>query len=68
MNKLIDLRFVIGLFFTIIGILILVYSFVTKVDVDNQSVNRWGSIAFIIFGVVMIIISLGKDSGDELLE
>jgi cytochrome c biogenesis protein CcdA len=68
MNKLIDLRFVIGLFFTIIGILILVYSFVTKVDVDNQSVNRCGSIAFIIFGVVMIIISLGKDSGDELLE
>jgi cytochrome c biogenesis protein CcdA len=68
MNKLIDLRFVIGLFFTIIGILILVYSFVTKVDVDNQSVNRWGSIAFIIFGVVMIVISLGKDTGDELME
>lgn len=68
MNKLFDLRFVIGLFFTIIGIVILIYSFLTHTDVDKQDINKWGSIAFIIFGIVMILLSLGKDANDELLE
>ena len=75
MNKLFDLRFVIGAFFTVVGLLLLIYSFaatgavnVTTTIGDASEINRWCSIAFIIFGVVMIILSLRKDAHDELLK
>jgi cytochrome c biogenesis protein CcdA len=68
MNKLFDLRFVIGLFFTIIGIVILIYSFITTTDTDRQNINQWGSVAFVIFGICMILLSLRKDAHDELME
>ena len=68
MNKLFDLRFVIGLFFTIIGAVIFIYSFIATVDADRQGVNRSASVAFLIFGILMIILSLRKDANDELLE
>jgi cytochrome c biogenesis protein CcdA len=68
MNKLFDLRFVIGSFFTLVGILLLGYSF-TAASADNtQVVNRWCGIVFIVFGVLMIVLSLQKDADDELLE
>ena len=65
MNKLFDLRFVIGLFFSIIGLVLLVYSLASSGD---QSINRWCSIVFLAFGLFMIIISLRKDAHDEILE
>ena len=66
MNKLFDLRFVIGSFFSIVGLLLLIYSFLTK-QLD-QSVNKWCGGVFIVFGVIMIILSFGKEAHDELLE
>ncbi|MGV3527765.1 MAG: hypothetical protein ACO1OO_02640 [Flavisolibacter sp.] len=66
-NKLFDLRFVIGCFFAIVGLLLLVFSFVTT-EADVQSINRWCGIGFLVFGVVMILLSLQKDAHDELLE
>jgi len=66
MNKLIDLRFVIGSFFTIVGILLLVYSFFSAEAA--HSVNMWCGIIFIVFGVFMILLSLQKNAHDELLE
>lgn len=74
MNKLFDLRFVIGTFFTVIGLLLLGYSFTattveTATSIENtQVVNRWCGIVFMIFGILMIVLSLGKDADDELLE
>ena len=69
MNKLFDLRFVIGSFFLIVGILLLAYSFVSDSTVLNmQTVNRWCGIVFICFGIVMIVLSLQKDAEDELIE
>lgn len=69
LNKLFDLRFVIGSFFSIVGILLLLYSFLSSdTTLNMQSVNRWCGIFFIVFGVVMIILSLQKDADDELLE
>lgn len=69
MNKLFDLRFVIGSFFLVVGILLLGYSFFSA---DNElsmhTTNRWCGIVFIIFGIVMIVLSLQKDADDELLE
>lgn len=67
MNKLFDLRFVIGVFFGIIGILLLLYGFLTGTE-DDQSINRWAGGVFLVFGIVMIVLSLQKDAHDELLE
>lgn len=64
-NKILDLRFVIGAFFTIISILLLVYSFTT--NGASQSVNRWCGTTFLIFGVAMIILSFAKDADDEII-
>ncbi|HEU0065359.1 MAG TPA: hypothetical protein VFQ58_10015 [Flavisolibacter sp.] len=60
MNKLFDLRFVIGVFFLVIGVLLLIYSFLSKAEVDMQTINRWSGSIFTVFGVIMLIISTRK--------
>lgn len=69
MDKLFDLRFVIGSFFLVVGVLLLGYSF-TSADttLNMQTVNRWCGIFFIAFAVIMIVLSFVKDADDELLE
>jgi len=67
MNKLLDLRFVIGVFFIALAILLLGYSFITSNLLDNaKSVNRFCGVVFAVFGVVMVILSFRKDAHDEL--
>jgi hypothetical protein len=69
MNKLLDLRFVIGLFFTIIGLLLLIQSITGTTTLETgESINRWTGIAFGLFGVFMIVLSFKKDAHDEILE
>jgi putative Mn2+ efflux pump MntP len=65
MNKIFDLRFVIGSFFTLVGLILLVYGFVSLGTSGN--VDEWCGGIFIIFGVFMILISFRKDASDELL-
>lgn len=65
MNKFFDLRFVIGLFFLIVGFLLLLHSF-TNAEEAHQAVNRWCSLFFIVFSIVMIILSYGKNPKDKL--
>jgi putative Mn2+ efflux pump MntP len=68
MSKLFDLRFVIGAFFTLVGLLLLIYGFTTENDAFNaHAVNKWCGSMFVIFGVIMIILSFRKDAHDELL-
>ncbi len=59
MNKLFDLRFVIGLFFSVIGILVFGYGFLSGKN-DLHEVNRWCGAIFILFGIVMITLSYQK--------
>ena len=66
MNRLIDLRFVIGLFFFIVGMILLGYSFITDL-VDAISINRWCGIVFILFGLFMLFLSYRKDESDDVL-
>jgi hypothetical protein len=66
-NKILDLRFVIGSFFTLVGLILLIYSFVSNVH-QTQAVNRWCGTTFTIFGISMIILSFVKDADDELLK
>lgn len=65
MKKFFDLRFVIGIFFLAVGILLLIYSF-TNTTVMHAAVNRWSSIFFIVFAVIMILMSFDKKPDDEL--
>lgn len=65
MNKFFDLRFVIGVFFLVVGIMLLIYSFFNE-GVAHAAVNMWSAIFFIIFAVFMIIISFGKKPEDKL--
>lgn len=69
MNKLLDLRFVIGLFFTLIGLLLLLQGFLSADTAEGaQTINRWAGFVFTAFGVLMIFLSFQKDAHDELLE
>jgi len=65
MKKLFDLRFVIGIFFLAVGILLLIYSFISP-SIAHPEVNRWSSIFFIVFAVIMILMSFDKKPEDEL--
>ena len=68
MNKLIDLRFVIGAFFAIIGLMLLFYGLFTNTQLNNAHlVNKWCGTVFTVFGAFMIILSFGKDAHDELM-
>ena len=58
MKKLFDLRFVIGIFFLIVGLLLLIYHFTGTVNSDmSSSVNLWSGVIYTLFGLFMIVIS-----------
>jgi uncharacterized membrane protein len=66
MKKLLDLRFVIGMFFTIVGVLLVIYHFAGTVNTAlNTSVNIWCGILFMLFGISMIILSYVQKLMDE---
>ena len=67
MKKFFDLRFVIGIFFLVVGILLMIYSVLYKTPEGfNQSVNRGCAIFFIIFSIIMIFLSFDKKPMDKL--
>jgi hypothetical protein len=55
MNKLFDLRFVIGLFFLVIGILLVLYSLSSGAAGGGLNLKCGG--VFIGFGIVMVVLS-----------
>jgi hypothetical protein len=59
MKKLFDLRFVIGVFFAVIGVLLLVYGFVAPGG-EGEYINKWCGGIFIAFGAFMLILASGK--------
>ncbi len=63
MNKLFDLRFVIGLFFAVIGILLLIYTVLAGEKKEN--INIVGGLLFTVFGLVMIFLSNKKEEPDH---
>ncbi|GAB4091104.1 hypothetical protein [Flaviaesturariibacter terrae] len=52
MERLFDLRFVIGAFFTVAGLLLLVYGFA-----EGAAINRNCGALFVLFGIVMVALS-----------
>jgi hypothetical protein len=65
MKKFFDLRFVIGIFFLSVCILLLIYSIVSP-SAAHPEVNRYSSIFFIAFAIVMILLSFDKKPEDKL--
>ncbi len=65
----IDIKFPIGLMFTIIGLLLTCYGFLTNANVAmytkslGTNVNLWSGIGMLVFGLIMLLFSLlGKKS------
>ncbi len=59
MKKLFDLRFVIGLFFSVTGVLLSIYHLCSS---ETNQINLWCGLIFLVFGISMIALSYtGKD-------
>lgn len=54
-----ELNFVIGLFFTLVSVILLVDTFANK---ETGKLNLYTGIAFLIFGVFMIALKTDKSS------
>nr|WP_294993676.1 hypothetical protein [uncultured Sediminibacterium sp.] len=67
MKKLFDLRFVIGLFFLSMGVILIGYYFLTDINLEmHLTVNKWSGLVYLIFGVVMLRLSYSSsDPNDE---
>lgn len=64
MKNILDLRFVIGLFFLLLGIFLFITSFVSRASTGKtETVNFWCGIVYIIFGAFMLI--LWKTGGNK---
>jgi hypothetical protein len=61
-----DIKFPIGLMFTILGVLITIYGFSTMSDVAMYqksfgiNINLWSGISMTIFGLIMLALSKKK--------
>lgn len=61
-NNSLDLRLVIGLFFLIVSIILIVTSFIIS---NGNEINRDAGFAFLVFSAVMILLSRRKQKGDK---
>jgi hypothetical protein len=59
-RRLNELNFVIGLFFTIVAVILLVDTFFNSAF--SETINLYTGIAFLIFGLIMIIIKTNKSN------
>ena len=60
----IDIKIPIGLMFTILGLLLTVYGFITRLDTSlytrslGINVNLWSGLGMLILGVVMLVLAI----------
>jgi hypothetical protein len=57
MDRLLDLRFVIGLFFLTVGVLLIIYSCTVSNNKDYVLINGACGAIFTAFGIIMIWLS-----------
>jgi uncharacterized membrane protein HdeD (DUF308 family) len=61
MDRLLDLRFVIGLFFLTVGVLLIVYSCTVSNNKEYVMINGLCGLVFTAFGILMIRLSGNND-------
>lgn len=66
MKKFFDLRFVIGLFFLAVGSILLLFSLAGSASPEASRINFWCSISFLVFALLMLILSIDKKPKDPL--
>lgn len=65
-RDILDLRMIIAAFFTLVGVLLLIVSFVMKTEAGKtETVNRWSGVFYIIFGVIMYFLWRHGSHEDE---
>ncbi|HUB67801.1 MAG TPA: hypothetical protein VL981_09990 [Candidatus Methylacidiphilales bacterium] len=66
-----DLRFPIGLMFSLIGVLLSLYGLMTGSDTEmyqhslGLNINLWWGIVLFIFGLVMLVFALASSKADK---
>ncbi len=69
MKNLLDLRFIIGLFFSLVGLALLIGSLTMHAGMGkSETTNFWSGIFYIAFGVFMIILWLAGRNKTEVEE
>jgi hypothetical protein len=63
MKKLTDLRFVIGIFFSLCGLILLLCYFV-KAESNHPVLNLYAGGAMLLFGLVMLVLFYKGDAGN----
>ncbi|OIN56481.1 hypothetical protein [Arsenicibacter rosenii] len=63
--SLFDLRFVIGLFFLIIGLIVIIASFGESKIVDGSQINLYAGIVFIVFAGGMLLSFRASQKSDS---
>ena len=61
MQKLTDLRFIIGLFFSLSGLILLVSYFATT-QTNHPQLNLYSGIAMLLFGLLMLVLFYKGDA------
>lgn len=67
MKNILDLRFIIALFFGITGLILIIASLVMHTDVaKSEATNFWSGIVYVIFSILMFVLwRFGKHETDE---
>lgn len=59
MNKILDLRFLIGLFFLLTGLMLVIYFLTESIhQMKSERINLWSGLFFSGFGLAMLLLSL----------
>ncbi len=66
-KDILDLRFIIGLFFAIVGVALVLASLLMQTSADKSEItNRWSGLFYVAFGAVMIFLwYFGKNENDD---
>jgi len=65
MKKLLDLRYVIGVFFFIVGVLLSIYFCINLKQKTNAAINIKCGVSFVVFGLIMIFLSYIHETKEE---
>ena len=61
MQKLIDLRFIIGIFFSLSGLILLV-SYFTSTESNHPQLNLYAGAVMLVFGLLMLLLFYKGDA------